>query len=337
MTRHDPISPNDPLSTNIAAVRSKAWGPLQVALAEALDAMGDDHSLVLTWKDRPWFVQFAVQGPHSVRVEMVSNHFLREPDELPVAAMVHAVELGWQLPTGSPELSTPELDPDGSPNFFVDLEGPGRSLRAAELAVETLVEVFRVPHPQRLRYRAYGLEGETILLPTLRVEREVRHARGDQPAWLPRNGAELCRAIEDALRELNDGEPVIQDDDHDWPLHFDHGPVYVHALKEPYAVVVYSWAALHTDQDRHDELLERVNQLNAGTRLVTWSVDGTGVMVRHDLPGDPFSARRLVHAVRVVARAADEVGAELCEAFGAHRHHPDDQDPTGHDDEQVDG
>ena len=138
---------------------SVAWPPFEKALASALAKLEEDQYLVISAKRGDRFVQFAGQGSFGMRAETVSNGFLPKSEQLSDEQIKALVALGWSPPTGTPETSTPETEPDGSPNFFRDFAQPVRHEAIAKLAVRTLAEVLRVPHPGFLQYEAFGDDG----------------------------------------------------------------------------------------------------------------------------------------------------------------------------------
>jgi hypothetical protein len=70
--------------------------------------------------------------------------------------------IGWSSPMGT----------RGSPNFFRDFDRPVPCADAARMAVRALTEVFEVPHPGSLMYKAFDKKQRTILVPTLGLKRE---------------------------------------------------------------------------------------------------------------------------------------------------------------------
>jgi hypothetical protein len=80
-------------------------------------------------------------------------------------------ELGWKSPTGVP--GSEPLDPDGSPNFFLDLALPVNFRRVADMSVKTLRQVYRISHPGQLQYKSFDSSGIEIRFPNLRLKREA--------------------------------------------------------------------------------------------------------------------------------------------------------------------
>src|SRR3989304_905507 len=153
-----------PASTSYPSV---AWPPFAQKLAAVLEKLEEDQFLILSVKRSNRFIQFAAQGSFGMRVETTSNSYLAKPEQLNERQISTLIGTGWHAPTGSPGDSTPEGDPDGSPNFFVEFAAPVSFEAVANLTVRTLAEILRVPHPGALQYEAFDEGGEAIALPEL--------------------------------------------------------------------------------------------------------------------------------------------------------------------------
>lgn len=143
----------------------KHWHPFAARLQQVLSEMQEGQFLVLTLKETNRFVQFAAQGALGMRVEATSNHFLSGQDKLDSKKAAALVALGWNPPTGTPKQSTPESDPEGSPNFYLDIPNPIDFSKLAVMAIRTLSDVFGVAHDGFLQCAAYDCAGNTIALP----------------------------------------------------------------------------------------------------------------------------------------------------------------------------
>ena len=89
------------------------------------------------------------------------------PYRLSADRVATLTELGWTPPTGTPEEATPEIQPDGSPNFFRQFEQPVPFEDVASMARLTLNRGFGVFAPDQLEYYSSDADGQQILLPTL--------------------------------------------------------------------------------------------------------------------------------------------------------------------------
>jgi hypothetical protein len=148
-----------------------SWEELKASLEGCLRDLGDEEFLVLSYKKVNYYVQFAGSTSNGMRAEAASNAFIQ-----PQAARLGAAQeklmasLGWHHPTGSTSDSGGD-DVDGSPNFFLDTPHPVDFAELAQLAIQTLRQVFSIPSPRDLQYEAFHNEGADIRFPTLRIAR----------------------------------------------------------------------------------------------------------------------------------------------------------------------
>lgn len=150
-----------------------AWKHLARELKVALGALEEDEVLILQIKGTNRFVQFAQQGSYGMRAESTSNYYLPEGEQLDEAADAALKELGWRAPTNLPD-DVGGHRPDGSANYFLDLKRPAPLQALAELAVDTLRQVFGAEHPLDLQYQAFGPANVSIRLPNLGLRRALR-------------------------------------------------------------------------------------------------------------------------------------------------------------------
>lgn len=153
----------------------EAWRIFEAGLAETLPLLEEDEFLTIGSKRRQYYVQFAGQGHHGMRIEAVSNAFIDDPvDRLTDVQHEHLAALGWD----GPEETAPRPHaPAGAyvqGNFFLDVAAPVPAAQVAELACATLRHVYGVPHPGELEYRAFHSSGAGIRFPTLRLRRVTR-------------------------------------------------------------------------------------------------------------------------------------------------------------------
>lgn len=150
------------------------WQQLTADLALCLEDLSEDEYLILSSKRQNYFVQFADQGKFGMRIEATSNTYLTpEGGELSTDDYSAMEQLGWRFPLAA---SGSSPDPDGSPNFFLDLSRPVDFGFLAELAVKTLRLVYNIDHPGKLQYKSFLADGGgpdiQIRFPTLRIKRE---------------------------------------------------------------------------------------------------------------------------------------------------------------------
>ena len=137
--------------------------------------------LILQGKKSPHYVQFAAQGAYGFRMETTSNAFLAKYQQFTAEQISCLLKAGWQAPTEQPDKSTPEDDPDGSPNYFIDFPASASSKALAQLAVHLFTEILHVPHPGNLEYGAFDDDDNEVLLPEL----GLRHLKAAAAETLP--------------------------------------------------------------------------------------------------------------------------------------------------------
>ncbi len=295
-------------------VRSKHWQEFVTSLAATLSALEEDHYLIIQRKNQPWFVQFAAQGAYGLRAEMVSNAFLDVSEYIPTPSLVRAQQLGWSPPTNTSDESTPEKDPDGSPNYFVDWPSPVPYISASRLAVDTLVDVLEAPHPGTLTYRAFAEDGTRILLPTLGLKTEPHDAAAaDGDAEVPDRDAMIDQLVE-LLRRVSGDSELSPDDDGDIPLAFDSAIVFVRVFNDPPIIRVFSPVLVDVRTDL--DVISAVNDLNRQFALTKWMVEAGAVIAMVDLFGSPMVEQHVLHACGVVGDIANSVDEELQDRFG---------------------
>src|ERR1035437_9845462 len=120
---------------------------------------------------------------------------------------------------------------------------------AARMAVRALTEVFEIPHPGNLMYKAFDKKQRTILVPTLGLKRE-------EPAPPPEKSREdtveeLRKLVLKAIREGSANADLELSESGDLPLRFGSAAVFVRVLE---------------DVEADDRLLDRLSELNAEIR-----------------------------------------------------------------------
>ncbi|MGA2986847.1 MAG: hypothetical protein ABSG32_23855 [Terriglobia bacterium] len=143
------------------------WPRFSGDLALCLSDLREDEYLVIGCKRVNYYVQFAGQGQFGLRMEAAGNNFIKpEKAKLSEEENVAMVQLGWHLPTDE------RSDPDGSPNFFLNLANPVPFERVAELVVRTFRQIYGISHPRRLVYRAFNRADTPIRFSSLRIKEE---------------------------------------------------------------------------------------------------------------------------------------------------------------------
>lgn len=154
---------------------SEAWKEFADHLMTALIGLEEDEYLILQVKGSNRYVQFMDQGRYGMRMETVSDYYLPEDDHLTEEDYRLLMTLGWHAPTQVP--GTAGHDPDGSPNYYLDLAHPVPIPDMAVMAVMTLANVHGAGHPGGLQYDARSTEGMSIRFPHLPIRRRREEAR----------------------------------------------------------------------------------------------------------------------------------------------------------------
>jgi hypothetical protein len=282
-----------------------AWPAFERKLAETLGALEEDQYLVVSAK-RGWaYVQFAAQGSFGLRAECVGNNYLDEAHALSAGQMALLRRIGWSSPTGT----------RGSPNFFRDFDRPVPCADAARMAVRALTEVFEIPHPGSLMYKAFDKKQRTILVPTLGLKRE----EPAPPPEKPREDAvqDLRALVLKVVREGSGNADLGFTRDGDVALRFGSVALFVRVLDDPPCLRLFS--PVLEDVEADDRLLERLNELNAEIRFARFFVVEGRVIVAAELFVAPFVAEHVNRACVVVGSLADEFGGMLQKEFGGRR------------------
>lgn len=293
-------------------VLSNDWGPFARTLASVLRQLQEDQFLVLAVKQSNRYIQFAAQGSFGMRAETASNYFLSETEQLNDTQVAELLEAGWRAPTRNPQESTPENDPDGSPNFFIDIRKPGNFTKVSKKAVAALVGILGVPHPGFLEYQSFDAEGNAILLPDLGLKlAETRSTNDLDP---------LPTRVLSTLRALTGIADLDFDADGDIGLNYGEVTVFVRTVGSPPRVHVFS--PLLSDVEETPELLAQLNMLNTGRAHMHFYLRGTVVFAVAEVPAEPYvpdTLSILLQDFCVTVEAAHEMlAAEL--GSPEHRH-----------------
>ncbi|OGT88615.1 MAG: hypothetical protein A2286_03235 [Gammaproteobacteria bacterium RIFOXYA12_FULL_61_12] len=291
---------------------SVAWLPFAEGLAASLGVLEDDQSLVISVKRSNRYVQFAAQGAHGMRTETTCNSYLAKSERLDARQIAALAEAGWHAPTGKPGESTPENDPDGSPNFFRQFPVPVPLKSVADLAVSTLAEILRVPHPGFLEYEAFDADGQVILLPGLGLKRAVRSPQPE--ASLP----ELLRA---ALREVAGIPDLDFDEDGDIGIRYGSLIIFVRLMGDPPHVRLVS--PLLADVDESQGLLARLNEINCRLGHMHLIAHNDAILAIADVPAAPFVSDHMAQALRDFCQLTDGMDDLLQGEFGGRLSFPE--------------
>ncbi|MCL4744601.1 MAG: hypothetical protein KJZ83_04210 [Burkholderiaceae bacterium] len=293
---------------------SVSWPPFGARLATVLGALEEDQFLTVMVKRSNSFVQFFCQGQSGMRAETTSNAYLARSERLDARQVAALAALGWTPPTGGAGESTPDNDPDGSPNFFVDFDHGVAFGVIADLAVRTFTEVLRVPYPSLLEYQAGDMDGSSLELSTLELRQAAPRAEADDeedPAQL------LLKMVEDAtgLKDLE------YDRDGDIGVFFGSMVAFVRLTGDPPNVRIFS--PLIVEVEETDELLARINEINRGTGHMHLFLDDETVYAVSEIAATPLVREHLERGLNNFCQIADGLDDLLEAEFGGRKLTPD--------------
>jgi hypothetical protein len=282
------------------------WHDFAGALRNTMEHMPEDQYLILQCKGSKRFVQIATQH-RNIRVEASSNHFLSGRDALSAKDIKALRRLGWLAPTGTPEQATPERDPNGSCNYFLEQQWPVDFAQLATLLVKTLSVVMGVPHDGYIAYSAFGVNGEgDVSYPDLGIKREVTdpNLRMD----------ELAERLLSVLQEASGCATLSFDEDGDVALDMAGQRCFVSLVGRP--PVVRFLMPLLAGISSSKKLLEQLNQLNLSDPSVchVWSSDA--VFAVQDIPAWPLQAQHVAASLDLFSETTTKSAMWLQSEFG---------------------
>lgn len=260
------------------------WQPFAVRLQDAFSRMEEDQFLVLSIKETNRFVQFAAQGAGGMRAEATSNHYLSGRERLGAEEVRQLAKLGWRPPTGSPEEATPQRDPNGSSNFFVDLANPIDFAHLAVMAIRTLSEVYGAPYEGMLQYAVYDYGGNSFALPALQIKREST----DPTLKL----SELADRLLDMLRDATGLADLDFDSDGDVNIQARGMPLGICLVGQPPMVRFFSPILEEVKSSR--KLLDGLNHLNLNAGPTRYMLHRRTVIAVLDIPAWPLQVDHVV-------------------------------------------
>lgn len=277
------------------------WQAFGERLQTELSRMVEDQFLVITIKETNRFVQFAAQGAKGMRAEATSNHFLSGRERLDAKEMRALVKLGWHSPTGSPEEATPERDPNGSSNFFLDIAHPIDFEYLAALAIRSLSEVYGAPHEGFLQYAAFEYGGGSFALPALQIKRE-----STDPAL---KMGELADRLLSVLRDATGLDDLQYDSDGDVNFQTRGLPVGICLVGQPPMVRFFS--PLMDEVKSSKKVLEALNHLNLKAGPIRYMLHKRTVIAMLDIPAWPLQVDHVVTSLERFTSAMASAAAWL--------------------------
>ncbi len=286
---------------------SVAWPPFAKKLAQVLRKLNEDQFLILSVKRSTQCIQFAAQGSFGIRVETTSNNYLAMPEQLNKRQISALIDAGWHAPTGLPAKSTPENDPDGSPNYYFDFPARKSFRTLADMAVSTLAKILRVPYPGFLEYDLFDSAGNEMALPELGLKRSVRSMQAEQEAALP----QLLLAT---IRELTGIADLDFDNDGDISIRYGSVAAFIRLMASPSHVRICS--PLLTKVDDTPELLAHLNEINSGSNYLRYFVRDGVIFAVADVPAAPYVSDHVTHAMQDFCQITDGLNSLLQAEYG---------------------
>lgn len=295
-----------------AQKRSVAWLPFAQKLTVVLSHLEEDQFLVISIKRTNRFVQFAGQGSFGLRIETTSNSYLKKPERLKKKQITALVSAGWFAPTGKPKKSTPEKDPDGSPNYFSEFAEPVDYACVANLAVNTFVDILHIPHPGWLEYEAFDAEGNEILLKGL----GLKQFQQPQPAPEHQDQTSIAYRLLETLRKATGIADLDFDSDGDIGVRCGSTVVFARFVDDP--PVVHLFSPLLRDVEEHPGVVDQLNRLNAESRQLRYFYREGAVYGVVDIPAAPYVDKQVTKSFNHFCQIADDLGNLLQNEIGGH-------------------
>jgi Putative bacterial sensory transduction regulator len=317
-----------------AVARPASWHRFERALAASLEALDDDHFLIIevkgtgnevdgTYHGARYYVQFAAHSS-GLYAEAVSNGYLVGAERISCAQVKRLGQLGWLDPTHTPDTPDEQQPSDGSTNHHRDFDEPVAYGEVARQAVDTLRTVYGVTRPSSLEYTAFASKPRNqILLPGLGIDRRVTPAPADDdveaaetttPPLVPETPGQLREALEATIRQVTGNDVVGKDDDGDIPMRCANTVMFVRVVDD--APVVRIFAAVLREVRWGPALLDAINDINRDHRFVRAFWAANCVMLTVDIMAKPYVKDHVLWALENFRTTVDGIGDDLRRRFG---------------------
>ncbi len=278
---------------------SKDWLPFAQQLAQVLSRLEEDQFLILSAKQGNRYLQFSCQGSWGMRAEVTSNHFLKNDDRLTRRELAWLRAHGWNVPTGTPKLSTPEKDPDGSPNYFIDYPSSVPVSEIVNVAIETLIHGLALPYPGALSYESFDSAGQVLEFQELGLKLFTRQ---EKP---------VMEQVLTVFQSVTGIEDLTFDDDGDLAVRY--GTIMVCVVQLDNRVRLFS--SLVTEVAESPVLLRKLNKINDGIHRIRVFWHDSVVYAVLDFPADPFVPAHLAGAMNEFSEVAEGLAIVLRAEF----------------------
>lgn len=289
---------------------SPAWVAFAERLIGALQGLEAGQWLIIQKLGVSDWVQYAAEGQGKFRVETKSNHYRELDQELTLEQQESLSRIGWREPTGTGAFSTPENDPHGSPNYYLDLTLPRNANKLTTVTIATFTDVFGVVEPDGLAYEAFHPNGDSLSL------RQI----GLKPLITTRNNSQnpyLRSQLLGIIKELTCIDTFAYDADDDiGPINFGCVTAFARLVEdEPYLRL---YAPVLDNVDESPELFSRINELNCTYGFLHLCILNECVTVVSDILIAPFLTRYVAQGLANFLQLADQFASELREEFGCY-------------------
>lgn len=282
------------------------WHSFASAVRKTMAEMAEDQFIILLCKGSNRFVQVATQHMN-IRVEATSNYHLSGRDALSAKDIKALRRLGWLAPTGTPEQATPEYDPGGSSNFFLDVAQPVDYAQLTTLLVKTLSGVMGVPHDGYMAYTAFGANGGgDVSYPNLGIKREVTDPNLRM--------AELAERLLSVIQEASGCPTLAFNSDGDIELDMAGQNCLIRLVGQP--PMVRFVLPLLVGISPGKKLLEQINQLNLRGAPVCHVWVDDAVFAVQDIPAWPLQAQHIDSSLTLFTDTASKSALWLQSEFG---------------------
>lgn len=278
---------------------SKDWITFAHQFAQVLSRLEENQFLILSAKRGNRYLQFSCQGSWGMRAEVTSNHFLNGDERLARREMAWLRAHGWNAPTGTPKQATPDKDPDGSPNYYIDFLVSVPISDVVSVAIDTLIHGLALPYPGVLSYESFNSAGGALEFQELGLKSA------------PRQSKPLMEQVLTLFRSVTGIENLTFDDDGDLGVRY--GAILVSAVQLENRVRLFS--ALVTGVAESQLLLRKLNQINDGVLRIRLFWHDDVVYAALGIPADPFVPAHLATAMNEFSEVAEGLAIVLRAEF----------------------
>lgn len=206
---------------------------------------------------------------------------------------------GWNAPTGTPKQATPDNDPDGSPNYYIDFPTSASASDIVSVVIDTLIHALGFPYPGALNYESFDSNGGALAFQELGLKPSNR-------ADIP-----LMDQVLSVLQNVTGIEDLAFDEDGDLAVRY--GAILISAVQINNRVRLFS--ALVTEVAVTPALLRKLNQINDGVHQIRLFWHENVVYAALDVQADPLVPAHLVTAMNEFSEVAEGLAIVLRAEF----------------------